>query len=369
MRSVDLSPLGPVDATDRGGFMSESPRAVAVDKSFRESFYGLLSCVLEGSPKPYTPTCSCVLAVDLGLPTKVAYLLLELLERQGKLIRIDLKPLVRERQDFHRLLSGAERQDIEDYEGELSAYFEPEDLGDTHELLGPLVIELALMLRIQHVVLFYDAERLKWGFQVATKALREGHAEATPNPVGERAGRLGEVGEAWRRAHQERRVEFEGFEVNTSTQLRILMHLALLVAGGDEDGPSAWPIERLWWSTPSSRSEILHRLGRLLLQGVETSPMHRSGYAARVLGHKALTPDHSKLWTGDAEWYRFVAAHRDRLSQDLIGGEAFKEWLHLSLGKMACRWNDLPAALHEDVKREEMGEIYRRSLERTPIYV
>ncbi len=308
-------------------------------------------------PSAIPPTCSCILAVDLGVPTKVAQLLLEHFVAEGKMARAELKELAVKRRDLRRGLSDGEAESIQRFPGSLSVYFDRRDISRTHELFPPLVIQLALMFRILNQALFADLARLKWNFQVATKVLRNGGTEPSDYPVAKLAeDLLGADGKKWREEHLQGRRRFEELESNRSTQLRILMHLALQLAGGDYGEFRPWNLNRLRWSTPRRRAEIVDRLGRLLIEGLEVPQGHRSAYSRRILPDMALTPQDRNPWSATGEWYALLDRRKERTEEGV-----WRRWLHRTLTELPPRsQDDLPESIRKALSADDDEQVARR---------
>lgn len=256
-------------------------------------------------------TCACFLAVTLGVPTFIARWLLEYKFHNHELLRVSLRTLAQQA-EFQVGLDEAEIAAIREHPAPLYVYCKREDMANTRLVFSPLIVQLGTMLSIQSRVVFRDKTRLQWNFHSAVQAFRARAREAIePDgeefPIGSLArDHLGNAGRYWYDDLRNGRVKFENFESRTSTQLRVLLDLALLVAGGDRRRPLPWTMEDLTYSTKERRQEMLARLGDLLADGLEAPPALRQARYQRVLTGSNFRPDGTPLYDAVDVWWKWL---------------------------------------------------------------
>lgn len=312
--------------------------------------------------KDIAPTCACILAVSLGVPTPVARWLLEHRRHREDLFCIDIAEAVRSGESLAEgLLDSHEINGIKSHPGPLEVYFNREHAADTARFLQPLLVQLGLMLSIFNRVIFRDSRRLKWVVQAAVQALRA-RARQEPGaafPIGDLAAgceRLGDAGAAWAIALRDGSVAFESFDLRTTTQLRVLMHLALLVGEDTDAWPQPWTLDDLHQSTPTQRRSVLARFGNLLVHGLESPPELRDPAMTRVLTAERFQPLSTPLDDGVAVWWRWLLRRADVAS-------GWVRESYLRLARQTLLELDPAAYPREAVSTMARGTVLERDIE------
>ncbi|MEL6343240.1 MAG: hypothetical protein AAFV53_08885 [Myxococcota bacterium] len=248
------------------------------------------------------PTCPCFLAVDIGLPTIIAVVMLELLVEEGVLMRRNLQEVVwRGSNGQHPLdisyLSEHETSLLLRFANSLHLYIPyHHTASNAAELYRPFLVRLVTMLAIEEQVLFNKRARSRAAYQGSLSILeRLQNDYNTPQdhyPVAMKAELcFGDAGAQW--AGFSRQLEvFRRFEARHSTQLSIILHLGLVLAGGSKEHPQPWSLEQLNHSTPKQRQQLLARLGHGLSELLDY-PGSRDGFLLRLFDKDSFFPKSS----------------------------------------------------------------------------
>ena len=246
------------------------------------------------------------LAVNYGLPPLVARFFLEYENERGNLSRVDLADTFKEEDvsSLGYLLDPQEVELLRLYHGPMEIYLTLPAFGYAGRVVPPFLVQFAFMIGIYTQVLFRDRARLRYVFQPVVQVLRQPRNQWNWQ-LGQDLNQLGPEGAVWKEELGQR-LPFEGFYCDTSTQLLLLTHLAMLVMEGNQH-PSPLSFADLWHVPGEARQEGYARLGRLLVQGIESSPALRAGGWVRyVVGSDELIPTVTEPDNGIEVWWQWL---------------------------------------------------------------
>lgn len=294
------------------------------------------------------PTCACFMAVDVGLPTKVARHHLEYVRHRGMLTRIELKRFCRSRDEWFRsvLADPQLRTRFLEFPSDLPVFCpEPNDEQALRASLRSMVRGLSFMFSIYDQAVFNDAQRLGWLFRAALLLLgRAGLKSVEANPIGLSLMPFAARPQSVRRYLSQLREAspgFASFNAPLTTQLRVLAKLALRMRGCSEA-----QLDKL---SDAERSDVVLGFEAEFIQGLEAAPGARPKALADLIGAEligaAWRDEDGRECTNDgvADWVNWAWPQReDRpLSKDY--------WVGV-IARMARSHDDLAKQMMTDLK-------------------